>query len=230
MRYVQLYSTGKGGSAAASAHSRAGLQALEPSVDCAVDVADASSSLELLGLQGFSGGGGGDDAWAAAGAPPSQRPLGGVQQPELLLANLAAYCFWEQQWCDPQRLGAVLQPRQAATSDAEEAAWCRQHHLVLSSLRSVRELVATLYAGLHKHRPSFVSAAVGPPAWFDNVVSGCRRCGCLVRLALGLLLVGSCACKSCTWLACPQPTLPTHQPTHHARAHTHTHTHTRTVC
>jgi HrpA-like RNA helicase len=115
---------------------------------------------------------------ATAAASPSDDAPGGVTRPQLLLANMAAYYAWQQQWCDQQHLQALQaadpQQQQQKHSSEGEGEWCRQHFLLPVSLRAVSDLMGIIYGVLHRFRPSLVAHATGAPAYFENKVGeGC---------------------------------------------------------
>jgi HrpA-like RNA helicase len=111
-----------------------------------------------------------------------------------LLANLAAYEAWQQQWCDRERLKRFVaaddplheaDTAAAAANDLDEptalqdlsgsstaqADWCDAHHLLLSGLRHVADTVAVIFTVIHKFRPSFLQFARGAPEYYTKQVS-----------------------------------------------------------
>jgi hypothetical protein len=121
----------------------------------------------------------GSAAFGVYGLSGSEQTSSGRQRVDRtaqLLANLAAFEAWQQQWCDVQRLKQLLQidaapagssgsadlgdeaaadnaarnvlssAAAAIVSDAE-ASWCVQHHLIPSSLRHVQDTLNIIVAG-----------------------------------------------------------------------------------
>ena len=204
MRHVKQYSSSTGSSSGSFGSSGGGFtMGVGPSrggrgsrgsaaVDCTVEVSDAAdadaaskygrdphstSKQQYFGstvnsLRSITSGM--SSLAATAAASPGDDAPGGVSRPQLLLANMAAYYAWQQQWCDHQYLQALqaadAQQQQQKHSSEGEGEWCRQHFLLPVSLRAVSDLMGIIYGVLHRFRPSLVAHATGPPAYFENKV------------------------------------------------------------
>ncbi|KAL2629665.1 hypothetical protein R1flu_014351 [Riccia fluitans] len=107
--------------------------------------------------------------------PPSGEVA--ASHPAIMLANLYAYEFWQRTFQDKRRVerlarcGGNLVEADVCTKvqdDDLEQEWCTQHHLNLSSLRSVAETVDAIMEALHRFRPDFLNNLFGPPAYMKS--------------------------------------------------------------
>ena len=106
------------------------------------------------------------DNTAATAALRQFSPLADAShRPSLILANLAAYEFYQRCRRDPQRLARLCAgsggggaSEAEGPSAEEEEVWCRAHGLSRAALLQVEETAHAVHAALHKWRPAFTHA------------------------------------------------------------------------